>query len=233
MKRILQFGLLFSCASCLSNESPIRVGPAFTMTGTTLGQCTLAAVGQTGGDFDVAGLNVGANYVIGVELQSDLNAPIVPDTLNNNQGSKTANDFIFNQIQLGYQAVPAIGGLPATEATAASGAVNTGANGTGSWLGLFLFGPKAAQVLPTAVATGTTSTVTVTVSLKGALRSGESLTSNSYAYPITVFNSGFTGCPATVKAAANGPCGTIGSQDGSRAVCCVAAGPDAGLPAGC
>jgi hypothetical protein len=74
--------------------------------------------------------------------------------------------------------------------------------------------------------------VTVTVQLKGALRSGEAMTSNSFAYPVTVFNSGFAGCGAGVRVALNGPCGTVGSQDGTQIICCSAA--DGGtLPTGC
>jgi hypothetical protein len=230
MKRNISLGPLLLLASCLSNESPINVGPSFPMTGQNLGSCSIATVGQTGGSFDVAGLSVGANYVIGLELQSNLDAPIIADTLGTEQGSKTDNDFIFSSIQLGYQAVPPIG-LPASETTAAAGAVIAGANGTSSWLGLYLFGPKAAQTLATAVAPGSESTVTVTATLKGALRSGEAMNSNSFAYPITVFNSGFAGCPVGDRVAANGPCGTVGSQDGTAPTCCSVDGGT--QPTGC
>jgi hypothetical protein len=227
MKRLSLFAVVALASACLSNESPIKVGPAFPMTGTALSTCSIGNIGQTGGSFDTAGIAVGADYVIALEMQSDLNAPIIPDTLGNNQGSKTDNDFIFSQLVLGYQAVPAIG-LPATETTAASGEVNAGASGPTGWLGLYLFGPKALTAL---TGLATTSDVTVTVQLKGALRSGESMTSNSYAYPVTVFNSGFAGCGAGVRVAANGPCGTPGSQDGTRGVCCSTDGGT--QPTGC
>jgi hypothetical protein len=230
MKRLFLFIVTVSASGCVSNESPIALGPAFPMTGTSLGQCTLGTVGQTGGSFDTAGLAAGANYVIGVEAESALNAPVVPDTLGNNQGSKTDDDFVFTQIQLGYQAVPPIG-LPATETTAAAGAISAGANGPNSWVGLYLFGPKAITSLAS-VASGTASTVTITIQLKGALRSGETMTSNTFAYPVTVFNSGTPACPTGVRPALNGPCGSIGSQDGTRLTCCSAA--DGGtLPTGC
>jgi hypothetical protein len=229
MNRISLFAVVALASACLSNESPIKVGPAFPMTGTTLAQCSIGTIGQTGGSFDTAGIAVGANYVIALEMQSDLNAPIVPDTLAINQGSKTDNDFVFSQIVLGYQAVPPIG-LPATETTAASSAVPAGASGPTGWLGLYLFGPKALTAL---TGLASTSDVTVTVQLKGALRSGEAMTSSSYAYPVTVFNSGTPPCAAGVKVAGNGPCGTFGSQDGTRLTCCVI--PDGGttLPTGC
>ena len=55
----------------------------------------------------------------------------------------------------------------------------------------------------------------VTLQLFGELGSGRDVESNEATFPITVFNSGTTSCPAGQVPLPSGPCNSPGGQDGA------------------
>jgi hypothetical protein len=65
----------------------------------------------------------------------------------------------------------------------------------------------------------------VTFYVRGRLASGQRLQTSEVTYPIGVYRSAFAGCPAGVRMAPSGPCGSGGGQNGSIVACCDSTDP--------
>lgn len=228
MKRSIMLVLLALSPACIQTESPIKLGPTFALSvGSSTCSLQNSAVAQTGGILDISATT---EYVIAFGLGSDLQQPTLQNANGTEAGSLTDNDFVFDQVQLNYVATPKLS--LAQEILPTSGVVPAQAISPTSWIGMNVIGPKAAAALLAATA-ATNVELVVTATLQGNLRNGTPENSTPFAYPINVFNSGFAGCPAGVRAIPSGPCGIAGGQDGTAIGCCVP-NPDGGaLPTGC
>jgi hypothetical protein len=98
--------------------------------------------------------------------------------------------------------------------------------GNGLKMGMDLIGLKASTQLPTSISAGAEPfELLVSFDLTGRFaHGGAEVTSNRVTFPITIFSSGFTGCPPLAdggvdRIAPTGPCGSGGGQDGPIGCC--------------
>ncbi|AEI69144.1 hypothetical protein [Corallococcus macrosporus] len=87
-----------------------------------------------------------------------------------------------------------------------------------SLLVIDLLGASATQALVTQVGPGSVASYNIRIRLIGKTVTGSEVESNEIAYPVTVYNSGFS-CPAGYMLEFNGPCGGPGGQDGYPPTC--------------
>ena len=215
-------GLLLAGVGCAppNSDSPIRLlgaRPLHSGTAAAAGAATCEAdakLEQLEGRLDIS---ASQQYLIAFGQQSDLQK--LSTTV---QGEVLAgpnrNDFIADQMIFQYSSVPARPFEAETKPIYA--VIAAGSNGSDGWISLDLLAPKAAALLASSLSRGDSLQLNATFQLSGALVSGQKLKSNTITFPIAVFNSGFTGCPAGDIPAPTGPCGGIGGQDGSPVGCC-------------
>jgi len=214
--------LLLGAGACISEESPIKLGPAYTLLGTaaapgTQGTCNINSAEEVGG----GSLDISATpfYEVAFGEESDLVSPGITNSNGIQVGSPSDNDFVVEQVLLTYTSTPTLPLQP--EAVNVGGVVFAGSAPPQAWLAMNIIGPKAAQVLETNVTPGNNYDVVIGLQLSGHLRNGEGpTTSNHFKYPVTVYNSGFAGCGAGGFKLPSGPCGIPGGQDGTFVGCC-------------
>ncbi len=215
MKKLLVVPLLAALSlSCTSETASIQLlgaigfpfGPEAVDTCAPEGE-----IQQLGGSLDVAPLGAGA-YTIAFNFRSTL-AEIPVDTVGGNPVTGPgANDFILQEVRLSYSSEPALN-IP-EERMPLYGVFPAGA-GDDSFIGLNLVGPAALAALRGQALPASGLTLIVTLQLAGELGSGRDVESNEATFPITVFNSGLTACPAGEVVLPSGPCNSRGGQDGA------------------
>ncbi len=196
--------------SCVPNDSSIHILNAFPLSSTTGAQgCTALTIAIYAGTLDISGTS---RYLLQFQMESTF--ALINDGL---QGP-SRNDFIADAILFSYSATPPVAGL-ANEVLPIFFRIPAGA-GTGTFLQMYLTTANTQQALRASVGPGQIVNLNVTVQVRGALASGQKLTSNKVTFPIQVFNSGFSGCAAGDVRIPSGPCGAPGGQDGSIVGCC-------------
>jgi hypothetical protein len=149
--------------------------------------------------------------------------------INDGLQGPSRNDFIADAILFSYSATPPVPGL-ANEVVPIFFRIPAGAS-TGTFLQMYLTTANTQQALRASVARGQTVNLNITLQVRGALASGQKISSNKITFPIQVYNSGFSGtCAVGDVRIPSGPCGSPGGQDGSLVGCCRDFTPK---PAGC
>jgi len=201
--------------SCVPNDSSIHILNAFPLSSTTGAQgCTALTIAIYAGTLDISGTS---RYLLQFQMESTFAQISTVGTTDVIQGPQR-NDFIADAILFSYSATPPVAGL-ANEVLPIFFRIPAGA-GTGTFLQMYLTTANTQQALRASVGPGQIVNLNVTVQVRGALASGQKLTSNKVTFPIQVFNSGFSGCAAGDVRIPSGPCGAPGGQDGSIVGCC-------------
>lgn len=214
--RLLMPFAVLGLIHCAPNETPVRLLSTHALeSGQDNGACTLQDIGQYSGSLDIG---TRGSYLIGVMASSEISDTSEFGGTTDFVGAVDRNTFIGNEILLSYAAK----GLSIPKETMpAHLTIRQGSRE--NEIVFNLIGPNAATVLFDNVAVGDTPIpVNVSLSVKGALLSGQPLQTNTVVYPIQVYKSGVTICGAMDKPVLNGPCGSAGGQDGAPYLCCSA-----------
>jgi len=216
------------CSSCLQGDSPIRVLGANPLDRA----CTPIDRGILAGSLDLAG---GGDYQVQFTVQNEL---VGTSTTSGGQvlASAHRNDWVGSQLVFTYASTPSLSFE--TELVPVHYVIEAGSS---SLLKFGLIAPKAAQRLADSVPAGNTLDLSASFEIRGKLFSGQQITTTKATFPIFVFNSGFSGCAGDLgPVSRNGPCGTLGGQDGIPLGCCrvsadggVVANPDPSISDGC
>lgn len=204
----------FGCAPA-DSDSAIRILSARAIP-SSAGVCTFAdteSPSLTRGSLDISSRN---RYLAQFGIESIL-LPLETEVGDEVIAGAERLDFIADQMVVNYT----LSGSSVTfeeEALAMYALIRAGASAEQI---VDLIGPKAAATLATAVPVGGVAELLVRFQLRGHLASGAAIRSTEITFPITVFNSGFTGCATGEGFNPAGPCGTGGGQDGIP-VCCPA-----------
>ncbi|HZH04474.1 MAG TPA: hypothetical protein VEY30_11880 [Myxococcaceae bacterium] len=219
MKRILAVvAIAWGVTGCSSPESSVRIlnGYALQSGEAAGGACERQEIAQYRGSLDIS---ANSSYLLAFGTESDfqsVNTTVGTDTIAD--GSR--NNFIGDQIVFSYMSEPS---LPfEEERTNIHFVIEPGANGDDSFVILDLLGPKAAELLRNNVSVGNSAELQISFYVKGKTAAGGDVETNTVAYPITIRNTGFAGCPGG-DFVLNGPCGGFGGQDGIPAGCCTEA----------
>lgn len=215
MKKLLVVPLLATLSlSCASETESIQLlgALAFPFGPEPVDECSPEGdIQQLGGSLDVAPLGAGA-YNIAFNFRSTLAEP-TEDTVGGNPVTNPgANDFILQEVRLRYSSEPSLN-IP-EERLALYGVFPAGAS-EDSFIGVNLIGPAALAALRGQALPANGLTLLVTLQLAGKLGTGREIESNEASFPITVFNSGTTSCPAGEVPLPSGPCNAPGGQDGA------------------
>ena len=207
-------GLALLSAACapVGSDSPIRLLGASALSGTASSCAASKDVESIDGSLDIS---ASQQFWMAFNKQSDMQ-PLTTTVNSEVLAGPDRNDFIADQMIFTYSSTPALPFEPETQGV--YGVIKAGEqSGT---IKLNLLAPNAAQLLQAKLGRGDSVELVATFTLSGALASGQKLKSNTIAFPIQVFNSGFAGCPAGDIPAPTGPCGVPGGQDGSAVGCC-------------
>lgn len=201
--------------SCVPNDSSIHILNAFPLssTGGAAG-CTALSVAIYGGTLDLSGTS---RYILQFAMESTLEQLSTVGTSDVLQGPQR-NDFIADALLFSYSATPPVAGL-GNEVVPIHFRIPAGATNS-SFLQMYMITANTYQALLASVPRGQILTLYVGVQVRGALASGQKLTSNKIIFPIQVYNSGFAGCSVGDVRVPSGPCATPGGQDGSIVGCC-------------
>ncbi|MFL5351125.1 hypothetical protein [Archangium sp.] len=167
----------------------------------------------TGGSLDIA---LGSNYLMAPSVETNTATPA--------NGTGQGLDVTINELVYSYEVSPAGIKLPADEVDRVPiyAVYRADTNPDESYLFMYAFGPKALKVLQEQVQPGGDPiTVLTTIKGQGYLSSGQSVESNEFTFPVTVFASSSVPTCATDESL-SGTCGVVG-QDGP--IHCVKAGP--------
>ncbi len=217
--------------ACLSrgDESPVRIGAAHPF---KLGPPTVcefdSTINQFGGSLDLARGPTYSNWFdVRNELQ-DIETVVDGEPLD----APSRNDVYIKKINFSYAAS---NGFPFDSETVVVHSVIP-PKGLLKY-GIDLIGPKAGRTLSASFPStritadgGVVGSVVepfelqATFNMSGNLGSGGEFTSNKVTFPITIYSSGFSGCPQPDDGGVNivapsGPCGSIGGQDGPIGCC--------------
>jgi hypothetical protein len=216
MKPLLTASLaLVFAAGCSINDSAVRILGARPLDVVDEGgtECETRDEQLLSGSLDIAAQS---SYIIQLDMESDLQA------INTTSGGQviadpSRNNFYGRTIFFEYSSTPAL--TFELEEVPIHFVVEPQSD-SAVRLGLISF--KAAQVLSSAVLPGDVVELAVGLEIRGQLASGQPIRTNKITYPITIYNSGFAGCPAGTLLRRNGPCGATGGQDGTVPSCCTA-----------
>jgi hypothetical protein len=217
MKRMMVIAALMSVPlGCVSNQgdSSVRFLNVRALT-LESDECTANADRFiTAGSLDLA---FGSNYLMAPSVETNTATP--------SNGTGQGLDVTLTELVYSYKVSPAGIKLPADEADRvpiyAVFRANTDPNE--SYLFMTAFGPKALKALVDQVQPGAEPvTVLATIKGKGYLSSGQSVESNEFTFPITVFSSSSPPTSCATNETLSGTCGVIG-QDGP--IHCVKPGP--------
>jgi hypothetical protein len=208
-------GLVASGCVPTDSDSPIRVLGAQLVPSTNEGGCEFADTGDpllTRGSMDVSART---SFFIQFNVESNLQATetqVGGDTI----AGPERNDFIAEQQELNYT----LSGTSVSFEQETVQIYSVIRPGDTARTIVDLIGPKAYATLLANVPAGTAAELVVTMQLVGRLASGPVIRSTEATFPITVFNSGFTGCPAGTGLDPTGPCSSGGGQNGVPPQCC-------------
>ena len=162
-------------------------------------------------------LSVSPQYLLGVNYSNT--AGTQASSVNGQTLQTYNNNFIGQQVVYDYTSDPAASWAEETEQRSFS--MVQGANGgSQNWILVPLIQPKALAQLQSMTIPATGITLNVTFQVKGNWENGGSGSTNKFTFPVTVVNSGFTGCAADKVEVGNQVCGNF--QDGP--VSCADAG---------
>lgn len=228
-------------AGCVNTDSPIRLMERTELTTAGDGTCT-ATSGYSkqvsGGSLDVAqgifaagaGMRARLGYLAAYGVESQL---VQSEDTVNTTSANTANKNAYVGTEQVFSYSTAKSELTIPQAIKPLHfVIQPGAKADNSYLILNLISADASDALVNFFQSQPADKVLdlrVTIQLRGHLLSGQNINTNEVAETISIYNSGFTGCAAGVFRAMNGPCGTLGGQDGSGARCCTGTP----LPDGC
>lgn len=225
LKSTLLSLLMLAAVGCVPGSSPIRITGVFPIDlGMGGNECNLDSdISITRGRLDASG---GGDYLVVLGVVSDLDDQY---TIQNNRGVMLtqvgARNFSLREVFLTYSSLdPPITFPP--EAIPTSGTVLAGG---ASRFTADVIGDGAAKLLRDMLSDDTRTTkLTVNIQLRGNLQSGETVHSNTVAFPIEV-NTTNAGC-IDGNVTRTGPCGVRGGQDGTMFACCTGPGTPVGCP---
>lgn len=168
----------------------------------------------TGGSLDIA---FGSNYLLAPSVETNTATPT--------NGTGQGLDVTINELVYSYTVSPAGIKLPADEADRVPiyAVFRAGTDPDESYLFMYAFGPKALKILAEQVQPGADPiTVLATIKGRGYLSSGQSVESNEFTFPVTVFASASPPTSCAETESLSGTCGVVG-QDGP--IHCVKPGP--------
>ncbi len=198
---VLVAAMAAAAAGCADDLRPLQVGAARPLDR----ECTADEnIQRPVGALDIA---LRANYLIAFEVSSQLSADDVQvgeDTVVRG----TRNDFIVQEVEFSYTSEPA--GAFVAERLPLHAVIKAE---TTSLMNIPLIAPKAYTALSTLVDTHEVVRLMATFRLKGKLASGLEAESSEVTFPITVFNTRFSACPAGTVLQHTGPCGGLPGQD--------------------
>ncbi|MBK7860389.1 MAG: hypothetical protein IPJ65_17610 [Archangiaceae bacterium] len=212
---------------CVPGTSPIRINDIFPIdTGSMGDECNLdAKVAVTRGRLDASG---GGDLLVVLSVDSELSvAPAVINTNNIRLDTDGKHTFVMEALTVTYKSTNPVIQFE-TEQLPISGVLK--ASSADNRIGVDIIGDKAADKLRTQLTDTTQVTqLSVTMTLKGHLTSGESVTSNPVVFPVEVTTSN-AACPEPGNVTRTGPCGVRGGQGGSSFACCTGPGAPVGCP---
>lgn len=212
---------------CVPNDSSIHILNSFPyQNAASNGACQALTVGIPFGTLDISG---NTSYILQWTVESTLQQLSTSISGEPPFAVPSRNDFVATEVDYSYTTVPALNPALADEALPYSWRIPAGATGTSSFIGMQMIGPAATTQLINTVRPGNVVQLNVTFYLRGALASGQKITTNKVSYSIDVYSTGFPGCPVGVRRIPSGPCQTPGGQDGTVVGCCGGTPP----PAGC
>ncbi|NVJ01191.1 hypothetical protein HV824_24175 [Myxococcus sp. AM009] len=198
-------------SGCVDNPPAIQIFNAYIPDESCAVNQAGAASG--GGSLDLATAN---RYLAGLSVRSGFTLAEVEVGENPVTGEGDATAVYVTHIELAYEAQ---GGGPTLESEAYPTHFAIPSSSTSnSMLIIDLLGGNARETLLTQVGSGSSASFNVRVRLTGKTATGAKAESNEIAYPVTVYNSGFT-CPEGTILEFNGPCGGPGGQDGYPPTC--------------
>lgn len=209
---------LITAAGCAPTDSdpPIRLLGAQLVPSTTGGGCEFADESDpllTRGSMDISARS---SFFIQFSVESNLQ-PVETQVGGDVIAGSERNDFIVKQQILNYT----LSGTSAAfeqETLAIYSVIRPGATNRTI---VDLIGPRAYATLLANVPAGSAAELIVNFQLAGNLASGPAVRSTIASFPITVFNSGFAGCPSGTGLNPGGPCSSGGGQNGVP-LCCPA-----------
>ena len=206
-----------SAVGCVPDDTPVLLRSARSLEGTA-DACKISENRMSRASWDVASPRI---VDPGIHLENQLGAVIEQSSIPNTEIDNTSNnDAILDTIHFDYSSNPSIG-LPATEDQARYIVIE--ANGSYDILGLALFGPKAEEAARGGVAPGDLVEVNVGIQFEGRLRAWPGrIKTNRMVFPVSLFNSGFTGCMTGEVLGVSDTCGRIGGVNGAPLGCCPA-----------
>ena len=224
LKSTLLSLVALTAVGCVPGSSPIRITGFFPIdTGSAMNECNIdSELFITRGRLDASG---GGDYLLVIGLASDLDNQY---TIMNNRGVNLtevrARTFTFRELLLTYATVPAVT-FPRGDTIPISGTIEPGAVARVS---TDIIGDEGAKVLREQLTDDTkTTALNVTVSVRGSLGSGETVTSNPVVFPIEVRT---TNRCLDGNVTRTGPCKVRGGQDETMFECCTGPGTPVGCP---
>jgi hypothetical protein len=211
MKWILPALALCCSFGCITNDSPIRLLGAHPLKVSDT-DCAAEDVQIISGRLDVSAQ---PSYLLQFDLESDMQR-INTNTGGTSIADESRNNFYANEVILSYTSTPAL--TFEQESVPVHFVVEPGSPAI---VRMNILTRKAYTVLSQNVLVPSDKLdLRLQLEFRGYLASGQKLRSNSIVYPISVFTSGFTGCPANTLLTRTGPCGSTGGQDGAPVICC-------------
>lgn len=216
MKNRLLLPLLLAAlaAGCVADDSPLLLGNFHPFDSNECAPNSALASG--GGSLDVAATTF---YIRPVDVVSQTATVVQPGGDPNTDINSTGpNQIIIDRIWLDYTSNPELG--LADENYPIYFVIQPASDE--SWMILEFFPGQADDTLQASVTPGMEVSVVVGVRATGNTRGGTPVQSNRAEFPITVYNSGWPGCGVGQVQATNGPCNSVGGQDGFVPYCCPA-----------
>ncbi|HYO66179.1 MAG TPA: hypothetical protein VEU33_08860 [Archangium sp.] len=202
MKRLMAIAaLVLGQAGCVANQgdAPVRFLDALSLTFEEGVGCTPADDFVIGtGSLDLSG---GQNYLMAMSVET--NNSVQSITINQEEfAGQGLNDITLNELVYSYEFQPNAGSpsvtVPADEEDRVPlyRVLRPGTSADESFVFMNAFGPKMLEALRT----GFTSpdqrgTVYTTIKARGRLSSGQTVDSNKFQFPVTVYETNFGYCP--------------------------------------
>jgi hypothetical protein len=165
-------------------------------------------------------LSATQQYFLGIRWQSNLTGST--DTVGGQTVSQVNANFYGDQVVYSYTSNPAATFETETENLASF--IGAGGRSEDNYVIVDALQPKAIATLQGLVTPAAPVELNVTVQVKGHFEDGTSADTNKFSFPITVVDTGFTGCAAGEVQAPATTCGNFGQEQGDYCV-------DAGTPA--
>lgn len=201
--------VLASTSCTVPDEPPLRVERSFIPTE----DCSVPEVGSFSTSVDLA---VSGSALVGFNYSTDFQ-----DVTLNVNGQDIAgnqrNDFILTSITKSYATDL---GVTIADDEGRIYFYTDAQSGDDSFFVLDLLpnDPQALTDLASAVPPGTVGNLDVTFFLEGETSTGQNVKTREVVFPVTIYNSGFTGCAEGEALVRNGPCGSVG-QAGAPLEC--------------